>query len=395
TNLILQVLSVAPYPLLARLYTPEQFSTFALFNSIVLVALVVATGKYDAAIVVAKKHSDAVRLMFLTLLVAVAAVGITVLILLIDIQAAAALSVRAEYLVTVPFVLLLAALVQIGRAYYNRKGHYQAYSRNLLLQRGSSVAVSLAAGLKAIPFNGLILGAIVGFAVSGGAVFFSIAKLFRRKIWYKNISKVAQAFQDFPAFSAPLALINIVSAQLPLYVFYHYFSEFQAGQYAMAYRLLSIPESIVSASIATVFFREFSKAVENRVAAIKLVSNIWKQQFLIGVVPFIFMLLWGDELVVWVLGQKWEQAGNILVVLITAFFFQFISIPTSSAFVVLRRQKVGFIFGALRIAASSVSLAVGYYYQSMFTALYLLVILEVVQVLVYNTLLYKTVREYK
>ena len=64
-SVIAQALSVLMYPVLSRIYSPEQFGTFALFMSVTSVAAILGTGVYEQAIILPKSENQAWLLVLL------------------------------------------------------------------------------------------------------------------------------------------------------------------------------------------------------------------------------------------------------------------------------------------------------------------------------------------
>ena len=62
-----QVLTVLAYPILMRLYDPDDFGLFALFGALNMTFVAVASGRYELAIVMAKTEEEAANILALTL----------------------------------------------------------------------------------------------------------------------------------------------------------------------------------------------------------------------------------------------------------------------------------------------------------------------------------------
>lgn len=66
---IAQAIPIAISPILTRIYTPEDFGVFALYMAIASIVAVVATGRYEMAIMLPKKDSDAINIVALSILI--------------------------------------------------------------------------------------------------------------------------------------------------------------------------------------------------------------------------------------------------------------------------------------------------------------------------------------
>ena len=65
---VAQVITILVAPLLSRLFTPEDFALFAAFTSIAGLFSIVATGKYELAIILPDEDRDAAQILFAVIL---------------------------------------------------------------------------------------------------------------------------------------------------------------------------------------------------------------------------------------------------------------------------------------------------------------------------------------
>src|SRR3954449_10909336 len=61
-----QLLTIAAYPILMRLFSPGQFGLFAMFGSIVMTVMAMTSGRYELAIVASRTEEDAANVMILS-----------------------------------------------------------------------------------------------------------------------------------------------------------------------------------------------------------------------------------------------------------------------------------------------------------------------------------------
>ena len=66
---IAQAIPIAITPILTRIYSPNEFGLFALYMSIVSVVVIMATGRYELAIVLPKNNEDAANIVALSLVI--------------------------------------------------------------------------------------------------------------------------------------------------------------------------------------------------------------------------------------------------------------------------------------------------------------------------------------
>ncbi|MDC1200166.1 oligosaccharide flippase family protein, partial [bacterium] len=65
---ISQAIPLAATPILTRIYTPEDFGVLALFSSITAILGLLATGKYEMAILLPKDDKDALNIVYLSVI---------------------------------------------------------------------------------------------------------------------------------------------------------------------------------------------------------------------------------------------------------------------------------------------------------------------------------------
>ena len=68
---VAQGIAILIYPVLSRLYNPEDFGLFALYMSIVTITSMIATGKYELAVMIPSRDEDGYSLAGLSAILAV------------------------------------------------------------------------------------------------------------------------------------------------------------------------------------------------------------------------------------------------------------------------------------------------------------------------------------
>ena len=81
---IAQAIPIIVSPILTRLYSPEDFGRLALFISIVSIMSVLATGKYELAIILPKKNSTAYQLVSLSVMLSLVVSVLYILFLIVS-----------------------------------------------------------------------------------------------------------------------------------------------------------------------------------------------------------------------------------------------------------------------------------------------------------------------
>lgn len=379
-------------PILTRLYTPKDFGVLALYMAIVSICSILASGRYELAIMLPKKDEDAANIAVLSVLI-ISFVSLIIFLIVFflndEITNLLGNPDISGWLYFVPISVLLTGFYQSLNCWSNRRKRYQNIAKSRFFQSSASSFVSLAMSRGALVKNGLVAGFLLGQIVVIsilGKVIWQEDKLMFYSARRLKIIALFKKYSDFPKYSLPTGLLDVVSMNAPLLFISKFYETSTVGYYSFTYRLLQVPMSIIGSSISQVFYQRFSELQGNSFEQKKLLIATWKKLFFIGFLPFATLLFKGPDIFGYIFGRNWIEAGRFASILSVMLFFVFISSPTSSAFTVLRMQKKALYFGIYVLIARPTALFIGYKYDSLTFGLTIMVVLEVIQIFLYNLL---------
>jgi len=160
---IAQAIPIAISPILTRIYTPEDFGLFALYISIALLFATAATGRYELAIMLPKKESDAVNIVFLSLLITLIITLLTLFIVFFFNQSITNILGNQDissWLYFIPFTVFFMGLYQSLNYWNNRKKEYKRLAISRVVQSGVTGGANLGMGGLQFGASGLIVGAL-------------------------------------------------------------------------------------------------------------------------------------------------------------------------------------------------------------------------------------------
>lgn len=355
-----QLIIVAFSPLLSRLYTPEEFGIFFFFITTASLISIVATGGYEKAVVVAEKDSDAgdlirysITLVLLTTLLT-AAVFIT---LQFTADRFFESVTERRIMLLVPLYTLLFGFFRIFQNHNIRRNRFGAISGAFILRSSSQSVVQAGLGATGMASPGLILGSCFGQIIG-------VISLMRKEKLFSGIfnkEKRAEAkarareFSDYPRYRMSSDLINEASIQAPVYILKTFFSNAVTGLYTFPQKILYQPSKFISQAVADVFFNKASKMNSRNRSLGELTFSTYKTLLILGVVPYLVIILWGPELFSFIFGSGWEESGRIASILSPWMLLVFIGSPISGIFLVDKRLRLSFILNIslliLRIGA--------------------------------------------
>ncbi|GAB3526214.1 hypothetical protein GCM10027443_01150 [Pontibacter brevis] len=390
-----QIIAVAASPVLSRLYTPADFGTFALYNSTLSILLIFCTGRYDMAVVSAKLRLKAVQLVSLSFVLLVLSFFLVTLLLVLFHNRIVELMEHPQFgqaIWLLPVSFLFMGSYQILSYWSNREKNYNFLASSKVAQNSTNVGVSVLIGLILSLGTGLIWGAMVGAVIAVSLLIFKSRGLLKEMVAVTNIKSLkacAAEYQEFPKFTLPTAFLDTFTTQIPVFLITIFFTEALAGHFSFAYRILSLPISLIGASLGQVFYQKLTEIHHNQQSSRGLILKMWGLLFLVGIVPFTVLLFFGSELFILVFGAEWEEAGRIAAILAIPLLFMFCSSPTSTAFIVFGIQKYSLAFGLLFIVLRPLAFYIGYLRGDIFLSLILWGTFDVILIILYNFILIK------
>ncbi|WP_242927105.1 lipopolysaccharide biosynthesis protein [Pontibacter vulgaris] len=392
-TVIAQSITVLASPLLTRIYSPADFGAFALFNAVVSVVSVIATGRYDMAVVVAKDKKQAVNIAVLTFILILCTSSLFLLLSLLFKDNLTQVMGDAHpvlFILLSVITIVFASSYQLLSYWANREKDFAILAKTKVAQNLINVILALLVGYFLNNSYGLMIGLMGGTASAFFLIILKNAhdfKLLAKEVTRSRVLLVFKRYKNFPKYSMPSSFLDTFSSQIPIFFITSLFGQALAGHFGFSYRILSIPIALVGSSIAQVFFQRFSDEYRSKGELKNLIYRTWVTLAIFGVIPCIVLLLAGPFLFKFIFGAEWVTAGEIVKYLAIMQFFVLISSPTSTALVVFGAQNTAFLFSLSSAIYRPAALFLGYYLNDFYTGLLIYVLLEVTQIICYNIII--------
>jgi lipopolysaccharide exporter len=369
-NIAVAAASALLAPLLTRTYTPEEFGAFALFMTFTGIAVTVATGRYELAIILPRKDNSARGLMKLSLATAITVSGLSALLFYIfRLRLADYFDMESmpQWILYCGPTVFLMALFQIFTAYFNRHKYYTTMSAAQAATGISNPVIKILLGTTRLVQHGLM----TGFAIANllgtiiyGLVFFTQKK--RDKVSNEKISlkELAYKYRQFPLYNMPHALSNFLSGNLPFIMLVPAFGDFKIGLYSIAFTVVFKPVSMLGNAIYQVFSQ---KTVENHHSNMPVRTEtieLLKKMIFIGIVPFAVLFLFAPALFAWYFGNDYYEAGKYMQYLLPWLFMVYITAPLSFIPNLFKQQSQAFLLDLIYLAIRFMALMAGIYLHS-------------------------------
>jgi len=376
---IAQAIPIAISPILTRIYTPEDFGVLALFIGLTSILSIIATGRYELAIMLPKKEDYALHIAVLAMTVSlIISLIIFIIFFLFNSEITSILGNKeiSTWLYWVPITIFIISCYQSLNFLNIRKKHFKTTATSKVIQSTTISALSIFLGSVSLKNIGLVTGQILG-------QFVSFLYLLRNSILYSdfNLKKVrliklillAKRYQNFPKIVTLTGALNTSSVQVPIFVITALFSAKVVGFYSFAQRIITIPDTLIAGSIGQVFYQEVSNraSIDDKS---RLFQNTLKRLLIIASPIFAFILVFGDKIFSIIFGKEWIIAGEFAQVMSLWLYLVFVVSPLSQLYNILEKQKTFLQLNILSFILRIISLFIGgVLFKNVMITLYLFV----------------------
>lgn len=346
---IAQLIPLLAEPVLSRLFTPAEFGIFEVYIAIVMMLGVIATARYEMAIILPRTENKAINVMLLSLLIVLAFSAILFVILFFASDFFLKL-IPAEgfekYLYYIPLGILLFGINRSFLLWLLRQKEMKTMSFSRISESGGKAGSSILFGIWNYASIGLIWGHLVGLFLSAMVLITRFTMKDRKKIRFisgKVMVAQSKKYSEFPLVNVPIALSEMLQVSGIIFVFSFFFDNSSIGEFSKALRILLIPLNLIGTSISQVFYQKASKDYSNGEDISKNLKTIVINLLKWSVLPLGLFLVISPWLFGFVLGSVWVEAGEYARILCIWIFFKFITSPIAMIPLVIDKQKIYFI----------------------------------------------------
>ncbi len=363
-NVVAQVIGLVVYPILSRMYAPEDFGLLNLFISIGNVLVVLSLLDYYYAIVLPKQERHAVALVHvssLALLITVAVVAVSVL-LASPISAVFKSPELERYYWIMPIYVLTMGTWNILNYWYIRQKQFGQISQYLMSQSALSAGGKIGMGYAGVLQGGMIYAVVVAPLLS---LVTSIVRNFRGclqpllRISKSDIVEQSKQYRNFPCFVLPRSFLNVLAGQLPILLLTPFFGAKYVGLLSMALLLGYTPIGTITRAIYQVLYQYTTE----RVHAAQRIGDVfwrfigWSSVIILPVFGGLFFVL--PDITSWLLGEEWRVVGTYIRWMLPWLYLSLLTGSTCYLSDVFMKQRIGLFFEILLAVCRVSGLCIG------------------------------------
>lgn len=376
-NILAQIITLAAYPIISRIYGPDEMGTLNLFVSIFAILVLLANAEYQNVLVFHKEEKDLPSV--LTLCLGTVALVSTLVLLSVPFSSEIASLFGSEDLThwyfLMPIYVAATALWNICDSLVIRQKLFKYISIYLILLALYNVGLKILLGNLGWSTAGLIVSAVSGsvlillavclYAQSKDRIFSSLGN---RPTWSSTLA-LAKEYIKFPKYSLSRKTLNLLSKSLPIFLLSAHFGMTEIGLYSMGLLLAHTPINVACGSLYKIMFRFVSEKVWNSETILPIIKKYIASVLMVGFPSFALLFFILPDLTAMLLGDEWRTSGEYIRLML----------PWLLAFAVFnvldflpqlfKKQEGLFYFEIITLILRTSALVVGIYLDNIYLAL--------------------------
>lgn len=392
---IAQILPFVFYPILGRIYNPEEFGFFYGVISIIPILTILSTGMLENAILIAETEVESnviIKLILfrsVVILTLLAFFGYTIFMLTDFFDK---YKIYTNWIIVAVLISLFTVIYNVFNEWSIRLKQFRNLSLNKIYNSSFTSISKVFSKYFTFFSNGLIIGELIGKFFTSLICVFSILKFNKKILLPSSINQYKDAYikhKNFPKYMLPDQLINTIGGSVHVYIIGIYFTASELGYLSMALSLLTVPVTVISSAIKDVFRQKANELYLTTGSCRELYVKLLKPILILGlfifvglyfIVPFSFSLL---------LGKNWLIAAKYAQYLMPMFLFNFVSMSLGGVLIIANQIKVSFYWQIYNVVTTVFSLLAGaIYFNNLIITLILFMMAKSSSYLIYIILSY-------
>lgn len=368
-----QLISILIYPIVSRLFLPENFGTLATVTQIASVSAVIASCKYEMNILLCKDDKSAINLMAFIICLSACTLLLlySIFYVFIDFLSNKLHDNTLQSIAPIPFIsAFFIVIYQTFNEWCVRKKFFNNLSMNKIINSSSISICEFILGLyKVFQSASLVMGDMLGRMVSAYSCFMSFMKKYKhllKEISMMDMKQNAKKACDCPKYLLPAQLLNTLGQALPVFMLGLFFNQTDVGYFSMAFMVVIIPTSVISIAFRDVFRQKAIEMINEGKDCRHLFISNFKILSVLSLIIFGILFIIAPELFSFILGKEWIESGYITRLLAPMIAVSFVTEALSAMMIVSRKMNYQFYWQILYFILTFISLFLGSYTHSLY-----------------------------
>lgn len=376
-NMLAQIITLLAYPIISRIYSPDEMGTLNLFVSIFAILVLLANAEYHNVLVFHKEEKELPSVLALCL--ACVALVSTIVLLTVPFSVQISNIFGSEDLkywyFLMPIYVATTALWNISDSLSIRKKLFKYISLYLVLLALYNVGLKILLGYLGWSTGGLIVSAVSGsvlILLAVGLFAQRKDKLFSlqgEKPSLASVLAIAREYIKFPKYLLSKKTLNLLSKALPIFLLSAHFGMVEIGLYSMGLVLAHTPINVACGSLYKIMFRFVSEKVWKGEKIFPVIKKYIASLLMVGVPSFALLSLILPDITAILLGNQWRTSGEYIRLMLPWLLAFAVSNVIDFLPQLFKKQEGLLIFELIHIFSKIIVLLVGIYLNDFYLAL--------------------------
>jgi teichuronic acid exporter len=359
-----QVLSYVLSPIITRQYGPEESAYLGLFLRITTLGAAIATARLEYAFPLEKQNHHAFGIYQFAFRFSII-IGIFSLFILLLFSGFWTNSYSDYlFLISLPLGVFLTAFYNLGSSWSLRKGDFKTISKSSLILSLFSNVLKVILGFINNSFLFLIGATIIGFLIASISFIKDFIQekktaILNRKS--KRTFSLVSKNSDLYTYNLPHVFIDLARDLLLASIIWNCYGKAEFGAFDHAFKMLKLPVVFIGASIGQVFFKKCTELLHENKLLFPLVLKICLTLFLVSIIPFGIILIYGKVVFEFVFGIEWRESGVLASIMVPWLLMNFLSSPISHLPILLNKQRSFFLFNLIGTLSMLIIVSIPYW----------------------------------
>jgi O-antigen/teichoic acid export membrane protein len=354
-------------PIVAHMYGPVGYGIYGLFTSISSNIASLGGLGYPPAFVLPPERSKFLALFRLSFALLLGAVTLTLPLFLwpsLLYSIVPSWAVLGNWCMLIPWMALMVGATEM-MANWNMR--HKAFGFNAKVNSFTNISlrlVNLTTGYIThgahwgLMFGDVLLRSIAAALQAIGLRKRGAADLFDPKE-RGSMRAVAVEYKAYPLFNLPSTWLSGFALQLPIFALSSMGDNKATGCFTLASALLLMPLRLFGYSLSSVFIQKAASLANDPIAMRELVRRMYVRLRMLGLVPFVSLIFFGDVVFARVLGPEWSLAGAYCGVMGPLYLFRLLSEPIVSIYNAQRKEKALLKFNLAQFVLNLAAMLLG------------------------------------
>jgi O-antigen/teichoic acid export membrane protein len=303
-----QLVSLLFYPVLVRIYKPEDFGIFGTFSSFMVIAAIFASGQLQMAFIKCREKEELNNLLWVFRVYAIWGVIISSLIVFI-------VNIKFSYfstslLVLFPFSLVSYLSFESNKMLAISLENFKIFSGVNAINRVGSNIFKLLMGSLSATTNSLVFSELLTNLFSSLTL---TKKLKTKAIKPTAPWELIKKYRHFPIFASLSNFFQLGLLEFPVLILAIYYSKYEIGLYVLSLRLILQPMAVIGNSIASIASKKMVNNHAEKNSNILILLKIYGFYLTIGVLVFLTTYSIPATWFHFVLGKNWNGIQEVLI----------------------------------------------------------------------------------